>query len=32
MPMIKSQILKLVDFTKTQKSRYLENETMFFFK
>ena len=24
-----SQILKSVDFTKTQKSRYLENETFF---
>ena len=24
-----SQILKYVDFTKTQKSRYLENETFF---
>ena len=29
MPMMKSQILKYVDFTKT-KSRYLENETLFF--
>ena len=28
--MITSQILKLVDFTKIQKSRYLENETLFF--
>ena len=27
--MIKSQILNSVDFTKTQKSRYLENETFF---
>ena len=27
--MIKSQILNSVDFTKTQKSRYLENETLF---
>ena len=25
-----SQILKSVDFTKTQKSRYLENETLFY--
>ena len=25
--MMTSQILKFVDFTKTQKSRYLENET-----
>ena len=29
-PMMMSQILKSVDFTKTQKSRYLENETLFF--
>ena len=29
MPMMTSQILKSVDFTKTQKSRYLENETFF---
>ena len=28
--MMTSQILKFVDFTKTQKSRYLENETLFF--
>ena len=28
--MMMSQILKSVDFTKTQKSRYLENETLFF--
>ena len=27
--MMTSQILKCVDFTKTQKSRYLENETFF---
>ena len=27
--MMTSQILKSVDFTKTQKSRYLENETLF---
>ena len=27
--MITSQILKLADFTKTQKSRYLENKTFF---
>ena len=30
MPMMTSQILKSVDFTKTQKSKYLENETLFF--
>ena len=30
MPMITFQILKFVDFTKTQKSRYLEKETLFF--
>ena len=29
MLMMTSQILKCVDFTKTQKSRYLENETFF---
>ena len=29
MPMMTSQILKFVDFTKTQKSRYLKNETFF---
>ena len=29
--MMTSQILKSVDFAKTQKSRYLENETSFFF-
>ena len=28
--MITSQILKSVDFTKTQKSRYLGNEALFF--
>ena len=28
--MMASQILKSVDFTKTQKSRYLENKTLFF--
>ena len=27
--MMMSQILKFVDFTKTQKTRYLENETLF---
>ena len=32
MPMVTSQILKSVDFTKMQKSRYLENRTLFFFK
>ena len=30
MPMVTSQILKSVDFTKTQKCRHLENETLFF--
>ena len=30
MPMVTSQILKSVDFTKTQKSKYLESETLFF--
>ena len=30
MPMMASQILKSVDFTKAQKSRYLENEILFF--
>ena len=29
MPMMTSQILKSVDFTRTQKSKYLENETFF---
>ena len=29
MPMMMSQILNSVDFTKTQKSGYLENETFF---
>ena len=29
--MMTSQILKCVDFTKTQKSKYLENETLLFF-
>ena len=28
--MVMSQILKFPDFTKTQKSRYLENEALFF--
>ena len=28
MSMMTSQILKPVDFTKTQKSKYLENETL----
>ena len=32
MLMMTSQILRSVHFTKTQKSRYLENETLFFFK
>ena len=30
MPAMTSEILKSVDFTKTQKSRYLEKETLFF--
>ena len=30
MPMMTSQILKSVDFTKTQKSTYIENETLLF--
>ena len=30
MHMMMSQILKLTDFTKTQKSRYLQNEKFFF--
>ena len=30
MSMMTSQILKFVDFTKTKKCRYLENETLFF--
>ena len=30
MPMMMSQILKSVDFTETEKSTYLENETLFF--
>ena len=30
--MMTSQILKSMDFTKTQKSRYLENETLFLFQ
>ena len=30
--MMTSQILKYVDFTKTQKSRYLQNETLFLFQ
>ena len=29
MPMTMPQILKSVDFPKTQKSRYLENKTLF---
>ena len=32
MSMTTSHILKFVDFTKTQKSRYLENETLFLFQ
>ena len=30
MPMMMLKILKSVEFTETQKSRYLENETLFF--
>ena len=30
MPLLTSQILKSVDFTETEKSRYLENKTSFF--
>ena len=30
--MMTSQILKSAGFTKTQKSQYLENETLFFLK
>ena len=30
--MMMSQILKFVDFTKTQKSTYVENETLFFLR
>ena len=30
MPMMASQILKTMDFKKTQKSKYLENEKIFF--
>ena len=30
MPMMTSQVLKFVDFTKTKKSKYLQNETLFF--
>ena len=30
--MMASQVLKIVDFTRTQKSRYLENETLLSFK
>ena len=32
MPMMTSQILKYVDFMKTQKSRYLESESLFCFQ
>ena len=28
--MMTSQVLKFVDFRKTQKPRYLENETLYF--
>ena len=29
-PLMMSEILKYVDFMKTEKSRYFENETLFF--
>ena len=29
-PLMTSEILKYVDFMKTEKSRYFENETLFF--
>ena len=32
MPMMTSQTLKFVDFTKTKKSRYIEKDTLFFLK
>ena len=32
MPMMTSQTLKSVDFPKTQKSRYLKNEALFFLR
>ena len=32
MPMMTSQISKSMDFTKTQKSRYLKNKALFFFQ
>ena len=32
MSMMTQQILKSVNLTKTQKCRYLENKTIFFFK
>ena len=32
MSMMMSQILKFVDFKKTQKSTYVENETLFFLR
>ena len=32
MLMMTSRILKSANFTRTQKSRYLENETLFFFQ
>ena len=32
LPMMMSQILSYMDFTKTQKPRYLDNETYFFFQ
>ena len=32
MPVMTSQILEFVDFTDRQKSRFLENETVFFLK
>ena len=32
MPMMTSHILKFADYAKTQKSKYLGNNTIFFFK
>ena len=32
MPMMKSQILSVIDFKKTQESRYLKTEAFFFSK
>ena len=32
MPMMTSQVLQFADFKTTQKSKYVENETSFFFQ